>query len=154
MVPPPDDPLAQVAPALAALAEADPGREACGLVVATGAGVVEPWPFRNAAADPARSYLLAPAEVLGALRRLDATGGVILAVYHTHLEGGGELSRADLDVALVDGRPLLEGVAQLVVALVRGEAQVVRCHRWDGSRYVSYDLWTRRNGVVAGHPRP
>lgn len=153
MARPPDDPLAPVAPALAALAEADPGREACGLVVATGAGVVEPWPFRNAAADPARHFLLAPAEVLAALRRLDATDGAILAVYHAHLEGGGGLSRADLDAALVDGRPLLEGVAQLVVALSRGEAQVVRCHRWDGRGYVSCDLWTRSNGVVIGHPR-
>ncbi len=153
MARPPDDPLVPVAPALAALAEADPGREACGLVVATGAGVVEPWPFRNAAADPVRSYQLAPADVLAALRRLDATGGAILAVYHAHLEGGGALSRVDLDAALVDGRPLLEGVAQLVVALVRGEAQVVRCHRWDGLGYASYNIWTRPNGVVMGHPR-
>lgn len=153
MAQPPDDPLAPVASALAALAEADPGREACGLVVATGAGAVEPWPFRNAAADPVRGYLLAPAEVLAALRRLDAIGGAILAVYHSHLEGGGGLSRADLDAALVDGRPLLEGVAQLVVALSRGKAQLVRCHRWDGHGYAFCDIWTRSNGVVTGNPR-
>ncbi len=131
------------APWLAAMAEADPDQEACGLVVdGPAGGEVEPWPLPNRAADPRRAYLLGPPELLAALRRLDAEGRVLLAVYHSHLAGGAELSQQDLASALVDGTPLLGGVAQVVVALEHGHAVLVRAHRWRGARYVGGDLWT------------
>lgn len=143
MKPRAEDPLAAAAPRLAALAEADPDQEACGLVVGgPSGGQVEPWPLQNRAPDPRRAFLLGPAELLAALRRLDAEGRVLLAVYHSHPAGGAELSQQDLAGALVDGAPLLGGVAQVVVALERGRAVRVRAHRWRDVRYVGDDLWT------------
>jgi len=136
------DPLAAVAPALVALAEAEPGREVCGLVVSSPVGPPEPWPLPNEAARPERAYQVAPEAMLAALRRLDAEGRALLAVFHSHPAGGADLSRSDLGAALVDGRPLLEGVAQIVVSLEAGRAVKVRAHRWTNHQFEGDDLWT------------
>jgi proteasome lid subunit RPN8/RPN11 len=135
-------PLSAVASRLAALAEADAAREVCGLVVAGEGGPAEVWPLENAAADPRRAFAIAPADLLRALRRLEAEGRRLLAVYHSHPEGGAGLSARDLDQALVDGEPLLGGVAQVVIALRDGRACTVRAHRWTGGRFEGEDLWT------------
>jgi proteasome lid subunit RPN8/RPN11 len=140
---PPPDPLAPLAGRLAALAEASPGRETCGLVLDWGECAWEVRPLANAAGDPARAYALAPADLLAALRELDGRGGRLAAVFHSHPSGGADLSRRDLEAALCDGRPLLDGVAQVVVALSDGRAEAVRVHRWDGRRYAGRDLWRR-----------
>jgi len=134
--------LEAVAPTLAALAEAEPGQEICGLVVARADGQPEAWPLRNAAPDPRRAFALDPSDLLVALRRLDGEGLALLAVYHSHPEGGAELSARDLDGALANGAPLLGGVAQLVVALRAGRASTVRAHRWALGRFQGMDLWT------------
>jgi len=135
------DPLAAAAPRLVALAEAEPDREVCGLLVDGPAGV-EAWPMPNRAADPARAFALGPEDLLGALRRLEGEGRALLGVFHSHPSGGADLSALDLDGALVDGAPLLGGVAQVVVALRAGRACTVRAHRWADGRYAGVDLWT------------
>lgn len=135
-------PLQAVAPRLAALAEAEPAQEVCGLVVAGADGRPEAWPMRNAAPDPRLAFALDPADLLRALRRLDGEGLSLLAVYHSHPAGGPDLSVRDLDGALVDGEPLLGGVAQVVVALHAGRASTVRAHRWAGRHFQGVDLWT------------
>lgn len=137
-----DDPLAALAPRLASLAEAAPALEVCGLV-AGGPGVpAEAWPLPNRAPDPRRAFALGPADLLAALRRLERQGWALLAVYHSHPAGGADLSLRDLEGALAGGAPLLEGVAQVVVALEEGRASTVRAHRWSDGRYRGVDLWT------------
>jgi desampylase len=128
---------------LVALAEGSPAAEVCGLLVRQGQAEAEPWPLANVSATPATAFELAPGEVLGALRRLDETGLRLVGVYHSHLAGGAELSARDLAGALADGRPILPGVAQLVVALEGGRARLVRVHRWCGHRFEPTDLWWR-----------
>jgi proteasome lid subunit RPN8/RPN11 len=125
---------------LAALAEGSPAEEICGLVVRM-AGEVTPWPVRNVAAAPATAFELDHRELLAALQRLDREGGELIAVFHSHLAGGANLSPRDLSGALAGGSPLLPGVAQLVVALERGRADRIRVHRWSGSGYVASDPW-------------
>jgi proteasome lid subunit RPN8/RPN11 len=141
------DPLAAVARALAALAEADPGREVCGLVVSSPEGA-EPWLMANHAPAPERAFAIDPGELLGALRRLEAEGRVLLAVFHSHPKGGPDLSRRDLDQALVDGEPLLQGVAQIVVEVDQGRARRVRAHRWGSNHFEGVDLWTGEQGPL------
>ena len=137
-----EDQVAPVATRLAALAEAAPEREVCGLVVGDPAGLAEVWPLTNAAPDPRRAFALGPQDLLEALRRLEREGRTLLAVYHSHPSGGADLSALDLANALSDGTPLLEGVAQVVVALQGGKASTVRAHRWMDGRYRGRDLWT------------
>jgi proteasome lid subunit RPN8/RPN11 len=146
-VTPSPDALAEVAGRLAALAEADPDREICGLVEAGPGGSLRVVPLANRAADPAAAYTLDPADVLAALRRADrvagdAPGG-LRAVYHSHPGGGTDLSARDLDQALCDGRPVLPGVDQVVIALRAGRADGVAWHRWDGARYRPIARWPR-----------
>jgi len=133
--------LLAVAGHLAGLAEADPDREVCGLVVAPGGGAAEAWPLPNVAPDPSRAFLVPPEALLLAFRRLDAGGGALLAVYHSHLSGGAALSASDLEVALAGGEPVLPGVAQVVVALEKGRAVRVRAHRFRTGRFEGLDLW-------------
>lgn len=151
---PPEEPLQAVVGRLVALAEAEPGREACGLVVGLPGGPPDPWPFANAAPDPLRRFELAPGDLLAALTRLDRLGGTLLAVYHSHLVGGPDLSAADLDAALAGGQPLWPGVAQLVVALEQGRAVAVRCHRWGGASFEGRDLWRAPTGACVRDPPP
>jgi proteasome lid subunit RPN8/RPN11 len=141
-MPRPDAPLAGVAATLAALAEAAPDQEVCGLVVSGPGEAAVAWPLPNRADDPSRSFTLGPADLLGALRRLDEEGRDLLAVYHSHPAGGPGLSARDLEGALADGEPLLRGAAQIVVALDGGRAVTVRAHRWGAGRFEGVDLWT------------
>jgi proteasome lid subunit RPN8/RPN11 len=127
---------------LVELAERSPATEACGLMVRAGGGI-EPWPITNVAPLPASAFELDPAGLLEALRRLDRGGGMVVAVYHSHLSGGADLSARDLVGAQVGGQPIWPGVAQLVVALDGGRARRVRLHRWTGRSFQAADLWWR-----------
>jgi len=124
-----------------ALAEASPAAEVCGLVVAGADGALECWPCANAAPDPGRSYAIGPRELLGHLRRLDATGARLAALYHSHPFGGTSLSRRDLEACLVDGQPLLPGVEQVVLALSDGRAVAAWTHRWEGGHFEGRQVW-------------
>jgi proteasome lid subunit RPN8/RPN11 len=130
---------------LVALAEDSPAAEICGLLVRRGEAEAEaePWPIANVSATPATAFELAPGEVLGALRRMDVTGMRLVGVYHSHLAGGAALSTRDLAGALAEGRPVLPGVVQLVVALEGGQARLIRVHRWCGHGFSPTDLWWR-----------
>jgi proteasome lid subunit RPN8/RPN11 len=104
----------------------------------------------NVAAAPATAFELDPGQLLAALRRLDREGGELLAVFHSHLAGGANLSPRDLAGALAGGSPLLPGVAQVVVALERGRADLIRVHRWIGSEYASSEPWSRSVNTPLG----
>jgi proteasome lid subunit RPN8/RPN11 len=125
------------------MAEGSPGAEVCGLLVSAAGGEVEPWPLTNVSAEPATGFVLEPRGLLGALRRLDESGGRLIAVYHSHLAGGAGLSPRDLAGALVDGAPVLPGVAQVVVAMEGGRARRIRTHRWTGQGFEPADVWWR-----------
>ena len=135
---------------LVALAEGSPAGEVCGLLVRGADGQVEAWPIDNASGSPATTFELEPRRLLEALRRLDELGWQVGAVYHSHLAGGAGLSARDLAGALIDGVPLLGGVAQVVVALRGGQATVVRVHRWNGLTYEPADLWSRQPSPPSG----
>lgn len=116
-------------PALAAEAEAAPGREVCGFVLAEG-GRCRLDPARNVAVDPARRFEIAPRDLFALHRRLREGGLVLCAVYHSHPEGGAGLSAADREAMLLeDGTPVLPGIDQLVIGLRQGRAEEARVHR-------------------------
>jgi proteasome lid subunit RPN8/RPN11 len=79
--------------------------------------------------------------VLAALRRLDQSEGKLLAVYHSHLAGGADLSARDLAGALAGDGPALPGVAQVVVALHAGRVRSIRAHRWCSCGFEPAELW-------------
>jgi proteasome lid subunit RPN8/RPN11 len=132
---------------LVALCEADPGRESCGLVVRQGGALrVESIPNvadRYHAADPARfprtsrdSYLMDPKEQLRVHRELEAWGGEIAAVWHSHVETGAYFSAKDRADAVVDGAPAVPGAEYLVLGLRGGRVTEVKRYRWDGRDFV------------------
>jgi proteasome lid subunit RPN8/RPN11 len=136
---------------MVALCEAEPEREACGFVVRReGALRVEPVPNaadRYHALDPARfprtsrdSYLMDPKEQLRIHRELEAWGGEIAAVWHSHVETGAYFSAKDRADATVDGAPAVPGADYLVLGVKGGRVTEVRRYRWDGKDFVEADL--------------
>ena len=126
---------------LAALCEADPEREVCGLVVRRG-GALEVVPVPNAADryhahDPARfprtsrdSYLMDPKAQLRIFKELDAGGGEVVAVWHSHVEVGAYFSAKDRADAVVDGVQLVPGAEYLVLGVRGGRVTEVKRYRY------------------------
>lgn len=85
--------------AMAAHAEADYPREACGLIVRCPEGV-QYLPRRNSAANPEADFRIPPQGYVGAARR-----GEILAVAHSHPRGPAWPSEADMAGQLASGLP-------------------------------------------------
>lgn len=130
---------------LAALCEADPEREACGFVIRR-AGALHVVPVANVAdryhaADPLRfprtsrdSYLMDPKAQLRVHRELEAWGGEIVAVWHSHVEVGAYFSEKDRADALVDGVQAVPGAEYLVLGLRGGRVTEVKRFRYaDGA---------------------
>ncbi len=138
---------ADVVARIAALCEADPEREVCGFVVRRGArlGVV-PIPNvadRYHAADPERfprtsreSYLMDPKAQLSLHREIDARGGEIVAVWHSHVEAGAYFSEKDRADAVVGGLQTVPGAEYLVLIVRGGRVVEAKRFRWDGATFV------------------
>jgi proteasome lid subunit RPN8/RPN11 len=135
----PDLPRAALA-RIAALAEREPGLEACGLVLLGPLGDCEVWPCRNASPDPARAFDLDPRDLLRALERADEASLAVAAVYHSHPGGGAALSRSDRAGALAGGLPSVPGAALLVVARREGGPPRILRYRWTGDGYSEGEL--------------
>lgn len=125
---------------IAALCEADPAREVCGFVVARG-GPPEVVPVPNVAdryhaADPARfprtsrdGYLMDPKTQLRVHEEVEAKGGRILAVWHSHVEVGAYFSEKDRADAVVDGVQQVPGAEYLVLGVRGGRVTEARRYR-------------------------
>ena len=135
-----DTDYSPLAARLAAVAEADPGREVCGFVVEDAAGRLELLPVRNVAGevrgapglpgDARRAFLADPSAHLALSRRMRVEGGRIAAAYHSHVDAPAELSAVDLDQALAGGEPLHPGVDLVVIGTRGGKASEMRTFSW------------------------
>ncbi len=136
---------------LAAYCEADPEREVCGFLVRRDGGLhVLPVPNaadRYHAADPARfprtsrdSYLMDPKEQLRIHRELEAWGGEIVAIWHSHVEVGAYFSAKDRADAVVDGVQAVPGAEYLVLGVRGGRVTEVRRYRLEGGAFVESGL--------------
>jgi len=135
-----DADYALLAARLADLAEADPGAEVCGFIVADAAGRLAVVPVRNVAGE-ARGPLDLPREVriafladpsahLALSRRMRAEGGSIAAAFHSHVDAPAVLSAADVEQALSGGEPLHPGVDLLIIGMSGGKVSEIRTFRW------------------------
>lgn len=71
-------------------------QEACGLLAGQQGRVQQVLPVPNVADDPRRQFVMQPEALLRALKRIDAEGQVLLAVYHSHPAGDAVPSPQDL----------------------------------------------------------
>jgi [CysO sulfur-carrier protein]-S-L-cysteine hydrolase len=142
---------ARIVAHIVALCEADPTREVCGFVVRrAGALHVEPVPNvadRYHEKDPVHfprtsrdSYLMDPKVQLRIHRELDAQGGEIAVVWHSHVETGAYFSAKDRADAVVDGQPTVPGAEYLVLGVRGGRVFEVRRFCWDGNEHAEAPL--------------
>jgi len=133
------------------LCEAEPKREVCGFVVLRG-DAMDVVPAANVAdryhaADPARfprtsreSYLVDPRTLLGLHEELEASGGLILAVWHSHVEVGAYFSEKDRADAVVDGVQQVPGAEYIVLGVRGGKVTEARRYRFEGGAFVEAAL--------------
>jgi [CysO sulfur-carrier protein]-S-L-cysteine hydrolase len=136
---------------IVAACEAEPDREVCGFVVRLG-GELEVVPVPNVAdryhvADPERfprtsreAYLMDPRAQLRVHERVDAAGGAIVAVWHSHVEVGAYFSAKDRADAVIDGAQQVPGAEYLVLGVRAGRVTETRRYRWDGRDFVESEL--------------
>jgi proteasome lid subunit RPN8/RPN11 len=141
----------EVVARVAALCEADPGREACGFVVRRGRAL-EVVPIRNAAdryhaADPASfprtsrdSYVMDPRDQLRVMRELDTWGGEIVAIWHSHVEAPAYFSEKDRSDALPGGVAAVPGAEYLVLGVRGGRVTDVKRYRLHAGAFAESDL--------------
>jgi [CysO sulfur-carrier protein]-S-L-cysteine hydrolase len=138
---------------IVALCEADPGREVCGFVLRRGEALhLEHIPNvadRYHAVDPVRfprtsrdSYLMDAKTQLRVHRELEAQGGEIAVVWHSHVETGAYFSDKDRADAVVDGQPTVPGAGYLVLGVRGGRVAEIRLFRWDGREFVEAPMAT------------
>ena len=112
--------VVSIAPAarstLLAHAEADPGREVCGLLLGQPGRIEAALSTTNVAADPARNFEIDPALLLRAHRDARGDRRRIIGHYHSHPNGDGRPSRRDAARASENGQIWLIIAAGTVTA--------------------------------------
>jgi proteasome lid subunit RPN8/RPN11 len=136
---------------LARLCEATPDREACGFLIRRDGKLhvveIDNAADRYHAVDPARfprtsrdSYLMDPKAQLRVHRELEAWGGEIAVVWHSHVEVGAYFSAKDRADAVVDGAPAVPGAEYLVLGVRGGRVTEVKRFVWSDGDYAERPL--------------
>ena len=74
-----------------------------------------------------------------AIEQLDAEGGSVVAVWHSHVEVGAYFSAKDRADAVVDGVQQVPGAEYLVFGVRSGRVTEVKRYRWDGREFVEIE---------------
>ncbi|MGZ6098369.1 MAG: Mov34/MPN/PAD-1 family protein, partial [Myxococcaceae bacterium] len=85
------------------------------------------------------AFSLDPHAWLALLRSTEAAGERVLAIAHSHPDGGDRLSAEDRRWAAPDGQALFPGVAHLVVAFRAGRPASARWSLWSEGDVVEWD---------------
>jgi proteasome lid subunit RPN8/RPN11 len=81
-----------------------------------------------------------PRAQLRVLESLDADGGEVVAVWHSHVEVGAYFSAKDRADAVVDGVQQLPGAEYLVFGLRGGRVAEARLYRYEGGDFLEAKL--------------
>jgi proteasome lid subunit RPN8/RPN11 len=76
-----------------------PNLECCGLLAGRESVITHAFPAENVAADPAKSYEIAPREIVRFMREIRASGLEFLGIYHSHPNGENVPSPRDIEMA-------------------------------------------------------
>ena len=82
-----------------------PEQECCGLLAGRGGIISEIFPARNAHANPATGYEIAPRELFQLMREIRARDLQLLGIYHSHPRGENLPSRSDVGQAFYPDTP-------------------------------------------------
>lgn len=82
-----------------------PAQECCGLLAGRDGIISEIFPARNAHANPATGYEIAPRELFQLMREIRARDLQLLGIYHSHPRGENLPSRSDVGQAFYPDTP-------------------------------------------------
>lgn len=82
-----------------------PEQECCGLLAGRGGIIGAIFPARNACANPATGYEIAPRELFQLMREMRALGLQLLGIYHSHPRGENRPSPIDIEQAFYPDTP-------------------------------------------------
>ena len=95
----------EIVAAMRAEAAKTPEQECCGLLAGRGGIISEIFPARNAHANPATGYEIAPRELFQLMREIRARDLQLLGIYHSHPRGENLPSRSDVGQAFYPDTP-------------------------------------------------
>ncbi|HEY2030831.1 MAG TPA: M67 family metallopeptidase [Myxococcales bacterium] len=136
--------MKEALPAIAAHARATYPAECCGLVLREASGVFRFQPIANVAGSDAGQktssrgqrdgYVMDSKQLLAALETVEAAGGSLYAIVHSHPDVGAYFSKEDKDMALGgETEPLWPGVRYLVVSVRKGAVDAARLYTWNAA---------------------
>lgn len=76
-----------------------PDQEVCGLLGGRQERIASYYPVKNIAPDPARRYLMEPAEQIAAMKTMRNRGESLAGIYHSHPDAPAQPSPTDLAMA-------------------------------------------------------
>ncbi len=74
-------------------------RECCGLLAGHGNVITQAFPAENVASDPAKTYEIAPRQIVQLLREFRERRLGFLGIYHSHPKGDNVPSPRDIELA-------------------------------------------------------
>ncbi len=77
----------------------EPEHECCGLLAGRDGVITLAMAARNAAADPAKNYEIAPEELFGLMREMRVAALRLMGIYHSHPKSNNEPSPRDIELA-------------------------------------------------------
>lgn len=95
----------EIVAAMRAEAAKTPEQECCGLLAGRSGIIGAIFPARNACANPATGYEIAPRELFQLMREMRALGLQLLGIYHSHPRGENRPSRSDIEQAFYSDTP-------------------------------------------------
>jgi proteasome lid subunit RPN8/RPN11 len=78
---------------------AKPNEECCGLLAGRDGVITHAFPAENVASDRAKSYEIAPKEIVRMMKEMRAAGLEFLGIYHSHPKGDNAPSPRDIEQA-------------------------------------------------------
>ncbi len=81
-----------------------------------------------------------PRAQLRLMESLEAEGGAVVAVWHSHVEVGAYFSEKDRADAVVNGEPVLPGVEYLVLGVRGGRVTEAKRYLYEAGAFVESDL--------------
>ena len=77
----------------------EPEHECCGLLAGRDGVITLAMAARNAAADPAKNYEIAPEELFRLMREMRVAALRLMGIYHSHPKSNNEPSPLDIELA-------------------------------------------------------
>lgn len=114
---------------------ADPANEVCGLLGGQRQELTSYYPVKNIAPEPARRYLMDPAEQIAAMKAMRDRGETLTAIFHSHTDAPAQPSATDMELAYYPDTTYL-------ILSLQSRPPELNAFFFDGTQFIQQQLQT------------